>query len=134
MVGRLHVLGVRTSQNIEASIAFNLKVLGAHHSSGHGIFVDLFKLLSSGVVLVLLVNQVKGGSRLILFAGVISLNFCLQSFFLILVVGRQLLKPLHLTVKSFLAQIGKFVLLLIELLCTDSLVSNSEVLVEALAF
>ena len=98
MVGWLHILGTGASQNIEAAIAFGLQVLSANETSNLGVIVSLFKLLSTRILLVLLINQVEGSSCLILLSSVKLVNFSCHTLLLELVVCSQLIEPSHLTI------------------------------------
>jgi hypothetical protein len=127
-------MGILASHNIEVTVSLGLQILSADHSSDLCIVVDLFKLLAAGILLILLVDQVKGGSCVILFASVELFNLSMHTLVLILVTSCQLLEFVHLTFKSFLAQVSEFVLLFIKLLSADSLVGHCKVFVKPLTF
>jgi hypothetical protein len=91
-------LGIGTSQNIEAAIALSLEVFGANQTSNLSVIVNLFKILPAGILLVLLIDQVKGSTCLILLSSVKLINFSCHTLFLELVVCSHLIEPSHLTV------------------------------------
>jgi hypothetical protein len=97
VVRRLHKLDIRASHNIEVTISLGLQVLSTDHSSDLCIVVNLFKLLAAGVLLILLVDQVKGGSSVVLFSSVELFNLSVHTLVLILVSSCQLLEFVHLT-------------------------------------
>jgi hypothetical protein len=70
---------------------------------------------------------------LILFASIVMINLRNEDFILSLVILVHLFKSVRLSLVTFLSQISKFILLLIKVLGSLSLVSNCKIFIESLA-
>lgn len=90
----------------------------------------ILKLLTSTVLIKVLVDNVKGSSSLVLESSIVF-NFSLHVVDFNLVFMFHALKPLVFSGVSFFSLVSEFVLFSVKLCCTDFLISNSKVFIEA---
>ena len=130
MLRDLNASAVLSSENIVASIALIVDVLGAHEGSHAAILVVLLQLLPLGCVVVPQVQWVVRCTALVLFASIEFIFLRLQDLSLLYFVCLHVFKSVDLSLVAFFTKMSPAVLDMRELCLPLLLISNSEVLVE----
>ena len=128
----LNTVPLLTGQDVVGAISLVVDVFGSHEGSYAAVFVILRQALSVLRSVVVEIEQVVGGSTLVLLSSVEVVSFHFDHLLALHIHLFHAFKSVDFSVVSLFAQVGPLVLDVLELLGAHFLVCHREVLVESL--
>ena len=132
MLWDLDPAAVLSSEDIVSTIALIVDVLGSHEGANSTVLIVLLEAIALIVGIVTMVEQVECSAAVVLAARIEVLLLDLDDCFLLSFGVLHVFKSVDLSVEAFFAEVRPSVLHMLELLGTNSLVCDSEVLIKSL--
>ena len=123
-----------TSQDIILTVILSVEHFAPHQGSNFGVIVDYSESLTVFVIVIIKVDDIEGGSSLILFTSVISISLYHDSILLEFLMGIHSRESYVFSFEALLSQVLNFTLSEIKVLLSNLLVCNVEVFIESLGF
>ena len=123
---------VLSSKDIVSTVALIVDVLGSHEGANSAVVIVLLEAITLWVCIVIMVEQVEGSATVVLAARIEVLFLDLNDCFLLRFRAFHVFKSVDLSVEAFIAEVRPSVLHMLELLGSNSLVCNGEVLIKSL--
>ena len=132
MLRDLDPVAVLASEDVVSTVALIVDVLGSHEGANSAVLVVLLEAIALCVAIVAMVEQVEGSAAVVLAAGVEVLLLDLDDCLLLNLRALHVFKSVDLSGEAFFAEVRPSVLHMLELLGSNSLVCDSEVLIKSL--
>ena len=132
MLWDLDPAAVLSSEDIVSTIALIVDVLGSHEGANSAVLIVLLEAIALRVAIVAMVEQVEGSATVVLAACIEVLLLDLDDCFLLRFRALHVFKSVDFSVEAFFAEVRPSVLHMLELLGSNSLVCDSEVLIKSL--
>ena len=123
---------VLSSKDIVSTVALIVDVLGSHEGANSAVVIVLLEAITLWVCIVIMVEQVEGSAAVVLAARIEVLFLDLDDCILLRFRAFHVFKSVDLSVEAFFAEVRPSVLHMLELLGSNSLVCDSEVLIKSL--
>ena len=123
---------VLSSKDIVSTVALIVDVLGSHEGANSAVLIIRLETIALSVVIVSMVEQVEGSATVVLAARIEVLFLDLDDCLLLRFRAFHVFKSVDLSVEAFFAEVRPSVLHMLELLGSNSLVCNGEVLIKSL--
>ena len=132
MLWDLDPAAVLSSKDIVSTVALIVDVLGSHEGANSAVLIIRLEAIALSVVIVSMVEQVEGSATVVLTACIEVLLLDLDDCFLLRFGVLHVFKSVDLSVEALFAEVRPSVLHMLELLGSNSLVCDGEVLIKSL--
>ena len=123
---------VLSSKDIVSTVALIVDVLGSHEGANSAVVIVLLEAITLWVCIVIMVEQVEGSATVVLAARIEVLFLDLDDCCLLRFSAFHVFKSVDLSVEAFFAEVRPSVLHMLELLGSNFLVCDGEVLIKSL--
>ena len=123
---------VLSSKDIVSTVALIVDVLGSHEGANSAVVIVLLEAITLWVCIVIMVEQVEGSATVVLAARIEVLFLDLDDCLLLRFSAFHVFKSVDLSVEAFFTEVRPSVLHMLELLGSNFLVCDGEVLIKSL--